>query len=118
MYKNYLEKPFVNVKSTFKHSEFGHDNNPNWRWTSQVSLVRRRSERECGREADEQWNPDEPIHPEEEATPPYYVLITTYLSYLLYIIIGHTRDFLGKRFYPKYYSHLMAHDVSPPVSLL
>jgi serine palmitoyltransferase len=33
----YLEKPFVQTKSTIKHSEFGHCNNPNWRWTSQVS---------------------------------------------------------------------------------
>lgn len=38
MYKNYLEKPFVTTKSLFKHSEFGHCTNPNWRWTSQVSL--------------------------------------------------------------------------------
>ena len=60
MYKNYLEKPFVNVKTAIKHSEFGHDNNPNWRWTSQ-------------------WNPDEPIHPSEEARPPYFILLTTYM---------------------------------------
>ena len=59
MYKNYLEKPFVTTKSTVKHSEFGHCNNPNWRWTSQ-------------------WNPDEPIHPTEEARPPYYILLSTY----------------------------------------
>lgn len=38
VYKDYLEKPFVNTKSTVKHSEFGHCNNPNWRWTSQVSF--------------------------------------------------------------------------------
>ncbi len=37
VYKNYLEKPFVSTKSAVKHSEFGHCNNPNWRWTSQVS---------------------------------------------------------------------------------
>lgn len=38
MYKNYLETPFVSTKQTIKHSEYGHCNNPNWRWTSQVSL--------------------------------------------------------------------------------
>jgi hypothetical protein len=26
-----------------------------------------------------QWNPNEPIHPEEEARPPYYILLTTYM---------------------------------------
>ena len=36
-YKNYLETPFVSTKQTIKHSEYGHCNNPNWRWTSQVS---------------------------------------------------------------------------------
>ncbi|WVO20262.1 uncharacterized protein IAS62_001555 [Cryptococcus decagattii] len=35
VYENYLEKPFVQTKTTIKHSEFGHCNNPNWRWTSQ-----------------------------------------------------------------------------------
>jgi len=59
MYAQYLEKPFVSTKSMMKHSEFGHCNNPNWRWTSQ-------------------WNPDEAIHPEEEVRPPYYILLTTY----------------------------------------
>ena len=39
LYKNFLETPFVNTKQTIKHSEYGHCNNPNWRWTSQVGLV-------------------------------------------------------------------------------
>ncbi|WWC68546.1 uncharacterized protein I206_102475 [Kwoniella pini CBS 10737] len=88
VYENYLEKPFVYTKSTIKHSEFGHCNNPNWRWTSQ-------------------WNPDEPIHPEEEPHPPYFTLLTTYISYILLIVIGHMRDFFGKRFRPAEYAHLM-----------
>jgi len=88
MYKDYLEKPFVQTKGNIKHSEFGHCNNPNWRWTSQ-------------------WNPDEPIHPEAEPQPPYYVLLTTYISYILLIVIGHMRDFFGKRFRPLRYVHLL-----------
>ncbi|WWC88084.1 uncharacterized protein L201_002988 [Kwoniella dendrophila CBS 6074] len=88
IYENYLEKPFVNTKSTIKHSEFGHCNNPNWRWTSQ-------------------WNTDEPIHPTEEPHPPYFTLLTTYISYILLIVIGHMRDFFGKRFRPAEYAHLM-----------
>ena len=78
-YKNYLEKPFVHSKSTIKHSEFGHCNNPNWRWTSQVSSSLGGeypwSDRLMG-----QWNPNEPISAEGEATPPYFVLFTTYMA--------------------------------------
>lgn len=40
VYKNYLETPFVSTKQTIKHSEYGHCNNPNWRWTSQVSHLK------------------------------------------------------------------------------
>ena len=46
-YSDYLEKPIVNVKSAIKHSEFGHCNNPNWRWTSQVSHRRVLQHCEC-----------------------------------------------------------------------
>ena len=44
--------------------------------------------------------------------PPYYVLLSTYLSYVILIIIGHVRDLFGKRFYPHYYTHLTPHKVS------
>ncbi|KAL1410761.1 serine palmitoyltransferase component [Vanrija albida] len=91
LYRNYLETPFVKIKSIFKHSEFGHDNNNNWRWTSQ-------------------YNPAEPVTLEEEPDAPYVVLLTTYLSYLLLIVLGHIRDFFGKRFYPSHYSHLLPHN--------
>ncbi|KAE8451576.1 serine palmitoyltransferase component [Mollisiaceae sp. DMI_Dod_QoI] len=38
--------------------------------------------------------------------PPYYYLLTTYISYLILIIFGHVRDFFGKRFRPDHYKHL------------
>ncbi|RDL39633.1 Serine palmitoyltransferas-like protein 2 [Venustampulla echinocandica] len=38
--------------------------------------------------------------------PPYYYLLTTYISYLILIIFGHVRDFFGKRFKPEHYRHL------------
>jgi serine palmitoyltransferase len=47
-----------------------------------------------------------------EQDPPYYILITTYLSYLVLICIGHIRDFFGKRFRPAFYRHLLSSDVS------
>jgi serine palmitoyltransferase len=40
--------------------------------------------------------------------PPYYYLLTTYISYLVLIIFGHVRDFFGKRFRPEHYRHLQA----------
>ncbi|PQE15673.1 serine palmitoyltransferase 2 protein [Rutstroemia sp. NJR-2017a BBW] len=40
--------------------------------------------------------------------PPYYYLLTTYISYLVLIIFGHVRDFFGKRFKPDSYRHLKA----------
>jgi len=38
--------------------------------------------------------------------PPYYYLLTTYISYLILIIFGHVRDFFGKRFKPEHYKQL------------
>jgi serine palmitoyltransferase len=43
-----------------------------------------------------------------EDEPPYYYLLTTYISYLILIIFGHVRDFFGKRFRPDHYKHLKA----------
>jgi serine palmitoyltransferase len=40
--------------------------------------------------------------------PPYYYLLTTYISYLILIIFGHVRDFFGKRFRPEHYRHMKA----------
>lgn len=44
----------------------------------------------------------EPIEDE----PPYFYLLTTYISYLILIVFGHVRDFFGKRFKPHDYDHL------------
>lgn len=38
--------------------------------------------------------------------PPYYYLLTTYISYLILIAFGHVRDFFGKRFKEQNYRHL------------
>lgn len=45
-----------------------------------------------------------------EDEPPYYFLITTYISYLILIVFGHVRDFFGKRFRRQHYSHLKERD--------
>ncbi|KAI9813572.1 MAG: serine palmitoyltransferase component, partial [Phylliscum demangeonii] len=48
--------------------------------------------------------------------PPYYYLLTTYLSYLILIIFGHVRDFFGKRFRPERYRHLRVQDGYAPLN--
>jgi len=45
-----------------------------------------------------------------EATP-LWVLVSTYLNYLILILYGHLRDILGKVFKRDEYAHLRTHDV-------
>ncbi|EFX00517.1 serine palmitoyltransferase [Grosmannia clavigera kw1407] len=41
------------------------------------------------------------LDPPVEDEPPYYYLLVTYISYLMLIAFGHTRDFLGRHFRSK-----------------
>lgn len=78
---------------TTVHSEFGHCANEEYRHTSA-------------------HRPGKDISLHIENEPPYYIVITTYFSYLILICLGHVRDFFGKRFYTSHYKHLLPHDVS------
>jgi serine palmitoyltransferase len=51
-----------------------------------------------------------------EDEPPYYYLITTYISYLILIIFGHVRDFFGKRFKKDRYKQLQERDGYAPLN--
>ncbi|KAH8880448.1 aminotransferase class I and II [Thozetella sp. PMI_491] len=52
-----------------------------------------------------------------EDEPPYFYVVATYLSYLLLIFFGHTRDFFGKRFGDKkIYQALKAHNGYAPLN--
>lgn len=49
--------------------------------------------------------------------PAYYFLITTYISYLFLILLGHVRDFFGKRFgNKKHYQSLQPHNGFAPLN--
>lgn len=49
--------------------------------------------------------------------PPYYYILTTYISYLILIALGHIRDFFGKRFgNKKHYASLMANNGYAPLN--
>ncbi|TCD67364.1 serine palmitoyltransferase component [Steccherinum ochraceum] len=73
------------------HTEFGHCGNEDHRFTA-------------GFKPGDQWKPV------IEQEPPHYILLSTYVSYLLLIVIGHLRDFIGKRLRPSEYKHLMKQD--------
>ncbi|ODQ82728.1 hypothetical protein BABINDRAFT_173580 [Babjeviella inositovora NRRL Y-12698] len=65
-----------------------------------------RTEREFGRLTSKehlyvsQHISSEPLPEPIMDEPPYFILICTYLNYLILIIIGHIRDFFGQIFYP------------------
>lgn len=73
------------------HQEFGYDPNPLYRYTSQ-------------------HRSSDPLPAPFEEEPAYSVLIFTYLTYAVLIVISHCRDFIGKCLFPKSYEHLMQHD--------
>lgn len=87
-------RPPTSVQSfTTRHTEFGHCAEPTFRTTSFHPL-------------------GTPLPPSLEQDPPYYILFSTYISYLILIVIGHIRDFVGKRVYPASYRDLMPRNVS------
>ncbi|KDQ54167.1 hypothetical protein JAAARDRAFT_136140 [Jaapia argillacea MUCL 33604] len=73
---------------TTVHSEFGHCANSDYRYTSQHPQ-------------------GVPVTPWLEQDPPYYILFTTYVSYIILICIGHIRDFFHKHFKPSTFQHLI-----------
>lgn len=73
------------------HTEFGHCANEQYRYKSEHN-----------------YN-DGPVADFED--PPYYILISIYITFLLLLCLSHMRDFLGKRFRTLAYKHLVAHDV-------
>jgi serine palmitoyltransferase len=88
---NWLPDP--SDPNSLRHAEFGFDDDPAHRYTSQWR----------GAENDKLG-----VNEEE---PNYWVYLITYISYLILIVIGHVRDFFGKRFHRKSYEHLMEHNV-------
>ncbi|OXV09784.1 hypothetical protein Egran_02452 [Elaphomyces granulatus] len=69
-----------------QHAQFGPIGHPSHRYTSR--------------------HPGGPFPEPVMDEPPYYYLLTTYVSYLILIIFGHVRDFFGKRFREENYRHL------------
>ncbi|KAI0887669.1 serine palmitoyltransferase 2 [Annulohypoxylon maeteangense] len=59
----------------------------------------------------------EPLEAPVIDEPPYYYVLTTYISYLLLLALGHIRDFFGKRFSKKAtYKTIRANDGYAPLN--
>ncbi|KAH7882914.1 pyridoxal phosphate-dependent transferase [Phlebopus sp. FC_14] len=92
-----LTPPTSEQVFTTVHTEFGHCANEIYRCISQ-------------------HNPEKPVTEHIIEEPPYYILITTYISYLILIVFGHIRDFFGKRFAKSYFTHLMPYEGYAPLN--
>ncbi|CCF57266.1 hypothetical protein KAFR_0C02730 [Kazachstania africana CBS 2517] len=57
---------------------------------------------------------EKPLAPPVIDTPPYYILLITYLNYLILIILGHIRDFLGTTFQKKKHAVFLEQDGLAP----
>ncbi|KAJ7711254.1 serine palmitoyltransferase 2 [Mycena metata] len=79
------------------HTEFGHCSNDDFRFVSQHI-------------------PGTPVPAHVDKDPPYYILLSTYIGYLILICLGHLRDFVGKRLSPASYRHLMPNDGYAPLN--
>lgn len=92
-----LHPPTSEQVFTTVHTEFGHCANESYRFISKHP-------------------PGAPFPKHVEQDPPYYILFTTYTSYLILIILGHLRDFVGKRLNPASYKHLIPRDGYAPLN--
>jgi serine palmitoyltransferase len=82
---------------TTLHTEFGHCANSIYRHMSHHT-------------------PGTPVKSHTHQDPPYYILLSTYISYLILIVLGHIRDFVGKRLSPASYRNLMPHGGYAPLN--
>lgn len=73
-----------------QHSEYGLCTNDAYRWTSRYDKSR--------------------LVATEDESPSYLTVLSTYLTYIVLILFGHIRDFIGRRFYPQDFSHLREND--------
>lgn len=101
----YVPEHLKDDPSATRHSEFGHNNHTTY------------IDEETGNEIVEKWEyksqyrQSTGVGGEEIEEPSHFIYLTTYMSYLLLIVIGHLRDFIGKRTHRKSYQHLMPYNV-------
>lgn len=80
----------IGARSGLQHSEFGFCSNPAYRWKS----VYDKSQLEVS----------------EDDAPSYMTVLSTYMNYILVILFGHIRDYIGKRLYKSAFKNLLESD--------
>lgn len=79
------------------HTEFGHCANENYRCVSKHDYTK-------------------PFQEHTIEKPPYYIHFATYITMLIIPMLGHLRDFFGKRFAKSRFTHLMPHNGYAPLN--
>lgn len=79
-------------RTGLRHAEFGECSDPRFRWRSQ-------------------YREDVPLEiSDEEEAIGYMTVLSTYLCYIVLISLGHLRDFVGKRVFPRSFDNLRERD--------
>ncbi|KAA1064511.1 serine palmitoyltransferase component [Puccinia graminis f. sp. tritici] len=109
-------------ETTANHSEFGFDNhNQHYRYISQFRPILNQNSSSFHSKQEllqSTLNNDQQTYnisaqdiiTQEPEEPGYWVYLSTYFSYLILILLGHVRDFFGKRFKSADFTHLMPQD--------
>ncbi|KEI41998.1 uncharacterized protein L969DRAFT_14202 [Mixia osmundae IAM 14324] len=102
-----------------KHAQFGHCDNEAYRYESRYqpledlsdalsANLKKGASHAAGTRKSAHHLQAGGSEPLEE--PSYMIYFQTYFSYLILIVIGHMRDFVGKRTHKSSYKHLMAYN--------
>ncbi|KAK4702609.1 serine palmitoyltransferase, partial [Phenoliferia sp. Uapishka_3] len=81
---------------SLRHSEYGHDTNPDHR-------------------SDSKFGEQKGYLGDKVEEPVMWIYLLTYISYSLLQMFGHAREFIGKVLFPGDYEHLRAHDGYAPL---
>jgi serine palmitoyltransferase len=87
-----LKPPISEQVFTTAHSEFGHCANEAYRCVPKHDYTK-------------------PFEEQTIEEPPYYIFLTTHISLFILRLLGHMRDFFGKRFAKSHFAHLMHQNV-------
>ncbi|KAG1903560.1 pyridoxal phosphate-dependent transferase [Suillus fuscotomentosus] len=82
---------------TTVHTEFGHCTNEVYRCVSKHDYTK-------------------PFEEQTMEEPPYYIVFATHISLFILHLLGHMRDFFGKRFAKSYFAHLVPQNGYAPLN--
>ncbi|KAG1861139.1 pyridoxal phosphate-dependent transferase [Suillus subalutaceus] len=92
-----LTPPTSEQVFTTAHTEFGHCANEAYRCVSEHDYTK-------------------PFEEQAIEEPPYYIFLATHISFVILHLLGHMRDFFGKRFAKSSFAHLMPQNGYAPLN--